>query len=39
MPLDYWQKKDRIKELLEKMREYDKRYSSSTTPKRLHRQR
>jgi hypothetical protein len=36
MTLDFWEKKDRIKQLLEKMREYDKRYSSPTPPKRLH---
>jgi len=39
MPETYWEKQDRIKQLLEKMREYDKRYSSPTTPKRLHKQR
>ena len=39
MPEDYWQKKDRIKQLLEKMREYDKRYIGLRPPKRLHRER
>ena len=39
MPETYWEKQEKIKQLLNKMRENDKRNSSPTTPKRLHKQR